>query len=695
VEDPSNQRAQPVGETKADAFSLHSNEFVRLTDGYNARDVLTHLWWHHCISGVGADMPAVVEAATMLLLQRDGSELHDASRPKAGVVIAEASESLMSALAQLRLKVATTHSERSVALFALYSRYLRWPTFAEIELGHLQAIFCTTPAIDDFLMKHHGFSVAQAMSISRAIDLAIESRIDERRARVGMVIEAVSRIGRPTNDEDRHRRGVFAYEVAFANLGDMLTFAVEHLSKLSGVPRQNVSACLARFSMRFGRVVSSTDFSATSPIRLRPFLACDEETFMIPLPKHFVFAILPAVTGLLQGSSCWHLFERRRADFVESRATALLHELMQADASYTRVGYGRDRELDGLIRKDTTAMVVQCKSGEFTPSALRGAPQRFDRDLSKNVLDAIDQLDHLITAIAAEGVIEFRASTADRQQFRLELDSLTRILPVVVTLSDLGPLAMAPWIAGGTRTSVSPYVVRLSDLEVMSKLLDHPSIMALYVERRRALNLRGDIAIADELDAFGAFLAHGIRLDEDVPRGDHDLVIIGDSRYEIDEYYQWRLGKRDKSTKKPAVVLPYEIRELVYDIIKCRDRGHLEAALTVLDLSRPMLKRFDKHFRRVKKAVARDKRLHDFTMMSGCRPGITVIGAPTFSRAEAQDVLKQLCQAHAEECLAPWWCGVGWLQHDGCSCAFVELYRRQGASAACISSARGAAVAAQ
>jgi hypothetical protein len=153
---------------------------------------------------------------------------------------------------------------------------------------------------------------------------------------------------------------------------------------------------------------------------------------------------------------------------------------------------------------------------------------------------------------------------------------------------------------------------------VIADVIDLPSMFPHYVMRRLHIARQGILEAHDELDIFGYYLKEGLYIDdlaknmsnEDGKIGMRLLSYTG----QFDEYYAYVAGSRKKRAQKPTQKIPLKLQTVLQRLETSGLPGHVEAAMTILDLCHTARLAFLRGVEKARKISKRERRLSDITL---------------------------------------------------------------------------------
>lgn len=272
-----------------------------------------------------------------------------------------------------------------------------------------------------------------------------------------------------------------------------------------------------RWAFRPGGLVGANreHFFLSNPVWERPIIHLRPDQFFWPVIQIFHSFGLEMLERLVaEFPELKDRYENRaRPEFLEQRvadefARALPGAEVLRGVKWTDPTSGRQYETDLLVLIDSTAVVVESKSGRITQAARRGAPDRLRKEIRKLIEEAAQQSSRFVKTLQeTKGAMTLRLR--DGGVRKLEARSLRRCIRLNVTLDFFGPLAcevrsmqeaglLDPAIGGAP-------TMALVDLENLVVLLDSPAQVLHYLARRGELE-QTLAFFADELDLLALYL---------------------------------------------------------------------------------------------------------------------------------------------------------------------------------------------
>ena len=538
-----------------------------------------------------------------------------------------------------------------------------------------------------WLKTNVGFTVEDALNLNRATTRLGQDRLNQRRRaaieeaqaletavrqlRQGNPIpesapeEVVNQLGKLNDEEMSEALQDRAARSMFCSLGDAMTFTAVELAEAANVDTAVTHTYLCARSMEFGSVDSQFAMpTATPPLVQRPFVH-HEGRYLVTAPRYMDLGLKDYLEDQLKSSSFWPRYSKLRGEFLEHASlellgTALPHAKVYRNLKYSVVenGVAKKAELDGLILLDRAIFLVEAKAGSLTAPAQRGAPERIRTDLRKLLGEAHSQDLRARTYITETDGPTFKSG--DGEVVHVDRSEIDHILSVAVTLD---PLANFPPVLhevaqlGIFVPGELPWATSIYDLQVICEMLEFPSQLVHFLQRRGRLNELGRMEAVDELDWFGHYLSEGLYFEENSP----DLQ-IGLLSYttEFDDYYLYELGQRSTPAPKPRQPMPDYMRQLLTELEEQHPPGYLTGALILLDMSGESREEFARVAEMQRQRSRNDGKNHDVTLpFNDLSMGVSVFTTKWQSADELGARIATHCHFKKYELQADRWASFG------------------------------------
>jgi len=574
---------------------------------------------------------------------------------------------------------------------------VRYPAYQHHLVDMLRELF--TP-LEDELEHTLGFSIENALAIAEGISSLINKRLLERRNEAKKAEKRLMKAVKKYRQKKRHeediplemleslanmRPSLAAQKIKnmmtaweFFALGETFSFAPRDLARETGVALDKVKAFLGKMSLEFGEVEDRYRLPVpTHPLMKRPLIKQGERYFC-PVPNLVFWSLRPAIEAYLNPDSqeainkdikLWKRYDEIRSKYVEDKAIQYLSEALQHAQVYQRLKYRviengqmKEYELDGLLILDSALFLVEAKGGSISMPTLRGAPERMIKDIKKLIAEPylqvlrakryIQETDKPVFYLADETSIQIQKSTINR--FFLISVTLEPMDAYVTNLYQLKELGLF-------EEGDLPWAVSLTDLRVISELVEYPCQFVHYLLRRQKLNELGKIQAFDELDLFSHYLQEGLLFDkvfkeEDPP----DSIFLTSYTTMLDDYYLYITGQRKTPAPKPTQFMPEVMREIIAELESNHPSGYLDIACALLDMGENARRFFANNVTKLRRRTLEDGDFHDFSFIfSESRLGFTYMFAPSEQAKELEKRLQMYCNLKKYQTKSDFWFGLG------------------------------------
>ncbi len=360
--------------------------------------------------------------------------------------------------------------------------------------------------------------------------------------------------------------------------------------------------------------------------------------------------------------------------YVEKKALEYLRDTLRPDQAYqslkywvTEEGEHKEAELDGLLVIDSALFLVEAKAGSITQPARRGAAASLQTDLQKLVGDSYSQ------ALRAKKYIQEMDqptfSLSDGSIVQVSKERIDRIFLVSVTLDALDAfvtnISQFPEF-GFFEEHDFPWIVSLTDLRVISELVEFPSQFIHYLTRRLGINEHGRVQAYDELDWFGTYLQDGLYFEDMLEEKDApDMIFVQPATTNFDDYYFCSTGQRKTPVPKPTQPMPEIMHQMLMELENYRPPRYLEVACAFLDMSFTARESFVDLFTQQRERTLQDQLLHDFTFQfERGDTYITCMFAPRRRAHELEKRLANYCTLKKYQTKSNLWIGLACITDD-------------------------------
>lgn len=571
--------------------------------------------------------------------------------------------------------------------------------------------FCD--GIESLTSRRVDIKFQEAAEGKHKIVTAVESYRQNRVVPAGHGKEFIERLAGFEDDEvDAYVEGAMMTWVT-TFMGPTLLFTAAELSQETHVPLERAEAFVRQMSLQFGTVESKWYRlpSPTPPLHIKPLIrlgpsesreaghARADETFFCPVPLAILWSLRPNIEQSLNPQSpdpapltdqvSWMRYEHSRSQYLQQRTMALLSEMLKGSTSLSALRYNapnlagstEEAELDGLLLIDDALFLVEVKAGSITPAARRGGQLRMLRDLKSLVSEAQNQAGRARSYIESQTTPVFRVAGGDEYTCPNEIDRKFLInvtlepLDAFVTnmyeLEELGVLGQghaqdlgfsSTDKIEGSRHCDLPWSVSIYDLEIFHDIIEYPSELVHYLDRRLLLNkTKKRVRAHSELDFFGRYLVGGLDFRAEFEANPVDQIELHTHTTLFDDYYLYKYGGRQTPAAKPAQPLPGPLSSIIVELERRQPSGYLRFTDILYDISHDMRPKFAERIQNCHWLATTKRRFSDasFVDFRGTF-GITYMAAPPgTSYDELERRLRSYVYLKKYQVKAERWLGIG------------------------------------
>lgn len=534
--------------------------------------------------------------------------------------------------------------------------------------------------IEDLSLKKLSDRRQEALEFEKKLRKAVKSY--RRKRKINDILKAypkdlLERLTLPRPSESVRQIQAMAINWTFYTLGETLSFTATELAEHINIEQSRVEAFLRMFSIHFGEVEERYRYPApTHPMMRKPIIHNDDR-YYCPVFQSAYWSIRPAIEEYWNPASnpdhggnaqVWEKYIHERSDFLEEKAIKYLSDVLRYAAAYRKLKYRyRDEngveieaELDGLLLLDNAIFLVEAKSGTFSAPARRGAPKRMQEELRELVGEAYSQAMRAKKYITESDKPSFRLE--DGGNLIIEMDKYNQIFLVTVTLDHLDSFVTNVYQLkelGIFQEDEYPWAVSLTDLRVISEILENSSQFVHFIKRRLHLNELGWVQAHDELDWLGHYLLEGLFFDEIKEQGEGPFVFnLLSYSWIFDDYYFFITGQRNSPVEKPSQKMPPLMQVVLRELEVQHQEGYLDAACALMDMSGQNREDFFRYCEEFRRKTLKDRGIHDISIpFSKGGFGVTFMFSPIERSSEFPDRLIGYCQMKKYQTKVARWIG--------------------------------------
>jgi hypothetical protein len=383
------------------------------------------------------------------------------------------------------------------------------------------------------------------------------------------------------------------------------------------------------------------------------------------------------VEEALRQTPAWNRYDESRRDVSESLAVAAIERALATPAYATNFEYfapgshlaqeslGRDCpdpaavgvrvESDALFVIDDVAVCLEVKGRSVAEQARRGDVARLETEI-KNIFGSGAQ-----QARRLETLLRDNGGVWNADGVWVDLTHVRETRTVVAGLDYFGPLGIALGDLAESELLGAgdlPWIASIHDLDVISRVIDRPSELLLYLRRRTESGVAHQYRGCDELDLFMLFMNGGLYIDDD-PDETHRLhprtspptrtererferanqpTLVGTFTDPLDAWMNWVEGSSPDEVEKPAFNIDPGAAELVDQLAKDRNPGWFRIGADLLGLEGRAQKKLLTNIQGVVDKTRADERPHSLTQGFVGSGGYTTIFVGTVPAGADRDI---------------------------------------------------------
>ena len=429
------------------------------------------------------------------------------------------------------------HDEKSVALA---QQLMRSTTQAVRNWGYHSQVKKISRELysrfDAQLLDARGFSVSEILDVFERIVAEIEVRqsthaktlsnlfnscktdisllIKNYHELIGLDIHTADRLIKRVKEEQISLEGVrsiIASHYVMA-LPEVLTITASDLSNVLSIDEHRIIAILDEYSFALGALHECDlgRFHLSNPVWQRPLLKLGNNKYFCSLAMVFFSFVIPCIEAVL--SPFQDKVSNRRAEYLEYKVEEIVKRRFPDSGLKRNLKWTEDGttyETDLIVVIDSFMLIIECKSGKLTPSALRGASSRLRRHIKELVIEPNLQSLRLKNRVASLNSKPNSAGPLSKE-IGYDLSKIHKVVRVSVGLEDFGPIQSSLKQLDDTGWLPSEFTpcptMNLADFETVFDLLEHPVQILHYLMKREQFEAIVDY-LGHELDLLGLYLA--------------------------------------------------------------------------------------------------------------------------------------------------------------------------------------------
>lgn len=489
---------------------------------------------------------------------------------------------------------ADEHSPRSAMRRELLERWLTWRGSAYPR--HARALAHTLASRVGKASGLPGFAVEDLLDFTAALERRWEKALSP-------CLNAAWTFARSATGEQPTRLGsasprfLDAYmEAAMLLLTAFLGIPARGGSVLDGAREVRERAIIGSLGARPGTGQPVTSVLVDPPQRSRPFLLLPQPLWVAGEDStELAFLVNPdalsteahlTVDALMSRTVANWPFTRARA--VDKHAADLLRKALPGAQVFTNVyldGPSGLEEMDGLVVYEDIVIVVEGKGAPLKLAARRGSVDKLVGQLGELVSDGYRQLERDRAYVRdgrparfydAAGEHIYTINGADVRRCYQLLPTLDGIVDLGAALPRLADLGLLP-------SGANPWIVGLTDLQIVAEVLDRPAQFVAYMDFRLRWANEPRLVTVDEVELLSLFLFQVDLPSRLAQLEGNGLLMHAPNQPIYDDWYAGQVGLGPIASK-PRVRTTKRLRRFVDELSRTRPSGWLASASAALQV---------------------------------------------------------------------------------------------------------------
>ena len=238
-----------------------------------------------------------------------------------------------------------------------------------------------------------------------------------------------------------------------------------------------------------------------------PLIECNRE-YLAPDPMEFAYSLSKTfyydLKRLEDEEDLSRDITQVRGRLYEQWAKTYLRRTFDESNFASGVEHPAVDEIDLIAVSGDTLLIFEVKSSFPTQPVRAGDPEKLEKELSKNILYATNQLEERLHDLQSKQP----TFTSAEQGLDLNLENISTILPIIVVGGQFDRLATKDYVEFIQEDQIIPYVCSIYTLDLITQILSLEGT-AQYISERIKVNEYGQMTSIDEQDYLGFFVENG------------------------------------------------------------------------------------------------------------------------------------------------------------------------------------------
>jgi len=565
-------------------------------------------------------------------------------------------------------------TEMIVHAAKIHSLYVRGDTYPHKFLTLAEELYSDH---DQWFSDKLGFTIEEAIAISQSIIHEYNNRAnDAKDTSIKKAKDHINKLVRngkiDERDSNKFKTNTAAY-FYFGNSDSLLSFTLDDLMSFSGFSKETCEHYIERLSQHFGyknpKFLEVFQDPHAAPwdynsLYEKPIISYKDKLF-VPIPSLFPTVLFNTFHyDLITDSAYANAYNQSRGAWLEKKTAKCFKKLFPNNEVWTNPKYPNGDELaDVIVLHDRKIFIVQCKSKRLRYESVIGKSfETIKDDVEKGIKESFEQAVRARDYISSKEKPEIKID--DNRILVVDRDQISDIFLMSTTLGSYQNLTtrlanINPALNLFTDNQY-PWAISLFDLEIVSELIDYPSMFIHYAKRRLLVEQTNFELMADEVDLLGFYFEQGLSFNSDEYKKPTCVSLSGFSSA-IDEYMfkKYELGE---NPQKPKQKMPDGFEDYLANMERLGSAYKTDCALRLLDFNYQGRELFLNAIEQSKEKTKKDGGLNSFsTGINEVSCGFSFISMDAESDIDKlfrQTVSFAVMKKHATKFKE--WVGFGW-----------------------------------
>lgn len=540
---------------------------------------------------------------------------------------------------------------KEYALNFVKSHNLLWQINMErYEFQHIDLLLATFGQLNYFFISKYGFTVHNLIDLGCFLHESHFSQLSKN------IVSSISEI--KSNNKQDDDNVSFTLDVDSAS--DYYIFDIDEVSDFLSLNVQTSESMLNYLSCDFGQQNHMYETPLDKNIFYeKPLIRISNKSFFVPQSNSLIFYLNKVLLKLLENekelqTKNWEKYNHLKKKYLEEKTVQCLSRLFPRQTIISNAKYeyrGTKYETDILVAYDNKLLIFEAKSGMISDAAKRGGAKSVETSLKNIMSDAMNQAQRVRNYVLESTNPKFTNELGQVLEINEEMKKTIQFQLVNVTLEPLSAISanLKKISSLGLFDGEFPWSVNIFDLDVITDILEYPSIFIHYIEKRLAVQNQGVLFTMDETTIFETYLMMGTLFHSD-QKMNLTLFIPTWGDDGIENYYL-------KGGKKPCFTKEKIIMQLIKFLEKFRDLNYTKVTSHLLDIHGDPKKFIVKRIPIMLDTALTKNRISDFTIMEGEPPiGITFMASK--NKQELEEKFLSYCIAKKYQAKSNEWIGI-------------------------------------